>query len=85
MESKVEKKTRKLPVKYASKVMPLLLSIFMTCIVSLVSTLLAVGFTTELLGLWPQAWLMSWLVAFPTLLMVLPVVQRLTRFIVEPH
>lgn len=78
------KKSRKLPAKYEARVMPLLLSIFMTFIVSLVSSLLAVGFSKELVTLWPQAWVTSWVVAFPTLLLVMPMVKRLTKIIVAP-
>lgn len=78
------KKSRKLPAKYEGRVMPLLLSVFMTFIVSFVSTVLAVGFTPKLVTLWPQAWVTSWVVAFPTLLLVLPMVKRLTKAIVAP-
>lgn len=78
------KKSRKIPAKYEARVMPLLLSVFMTFIVSFVSTLLAVGFTPKLFTLWPQAWVTSWVVAFPTLLLVLPLVKRLTKKIVAP-
>lgn len=76
---------RKLPPRYATLVMPLLLSILMTSIVSMISTLRAVGVVPGLLQLWLSAWGLSWLVAFPTLLVVLPVVRRLTAAIVEKN
>lgn len=78
-------RSRKLPARYAALVMPLLLSILMTAIISLVSTLRAVGVIPDLLELWLGAWMVSWLVAFPTLLLVLPVVRRLTAAIVHPQ
>lgn len=74
---------RKLPARYAGIVMPLLLSLLMTCVVSLISTLRSIGFTTHALELWPSAWLLSWLVAFPVLLLVLPLVKRLTAALVD--
>ncbi|MDX1526058.1 MAG: DUF2798 domain-containing protein [Pseudidiomarina maritima] len=74
---------KKLPAKYETKVMPLILSILMTFIVSLVSTIRAVGIPDNFMQLWPQAWLISWLVAFPVLLILLPIVKRLTKLIVE--
>jgi hypothetical protein len=74
---------RKLAPRYGVLVMPLLLSVVMTCIVSLVSTLRSVGLTADLLRIWLSAWALSWLVAFPTLLVVLPLVRRLTAAIVE--
>lgn len=63
--------------------MPLLLSIFMTSIVSLISTLLSVGLAPNLLTLWLRAWGLSWVFAFPTLLLVLPVVRKMTASLVE--
>ncbi|BEP94639.1 hypothetical protein GmRootA79_30230 [Acidovorax sp. A79] len=65
--------------------MPLLLSLLMTFIVSLISTVRVVGFSLDLPRLWMSSWALSWLVAFPTLLLVLPVVRRVTAAIVEPQ
>lgn len=74
----------KLPARSAVWVMPLLLSLLMTCIVSLISTLRVAGFSLDLPRLWFSAWALSWLVAFPTLLLALPVVRRATAAIVAP-
>jgi len=64
--------------------MPLILSLMMTFIVSAISTLYSVGLTPDVHRLWLSAWAMSWLVAFPTLLVVLPVVRRIVALLVEP-
>jgi Protein of unknown function (DUF2798) len=77
------KRWPKLPARCAPVVMPLLLSLLMTCLVSLIATLRSAGLTTEALQLWPGSWLLSWLVAFPVMLLVLPVVRRLTAALVE--
>lgn len=74
---------RKLPARYAGIVMPLLLSLLMTFIVSLISTVRAVGLPPDFVGIWFGSWAMSWLVAFPTLLGVLPLVRRATAAIVD--
>ena len=76
---------RKLPARSAAWVMPLLLSLLMTFIVSLISTLRVVGLSMDLPPLWMSSWALSWLAAFPTLLLVLPLVRRLTAAIVEPQ
>ncbi|KQO26127.1 hypothetical protein ASF16_20260 [Acidovorax sp. Leaf78] len=76
---------RKLPARSATWVMPLLLSLLMTFIVSLISTLRVAGFTLDVLRLWMSSWALSWLVAFPTLLLVLPLVRRATAAIVDPQ
>lgn len=73
----------KLPARAAVWVTPLLLSGLMTFIVSLISTLRSVGFTPALPHLWLGSWAISWLVAFPTLLFVLPLVRRVTAAIVD--
>ncbi|MBD9663822.1 hypothetical protein J2738_000368 [Variovorax paradoxus] len=74
---------RKLPARYAGIVMPFFLSVFMSCIVAGVSTLKSVGLASGLLQMWMSAWGVSWLVAFPSLLVVLPVVRRLVAATVQ--
>lgn len=73
----------KLPARYAAVVLPLLLSVLMTFIVSLVSTLRGIGLAQSFLGIWLSAWGLSWLIAFPTLLVALPLVRRATQAIVR--
>ncbi|GGJ31612.1 DUF2798 domain-containing protein [Neoroseomonas lacus] len=74
----------RIPARFAGIVMPLLLSVIMTCIISGVSTFLALGFSREALDAWPLAWAMSWVFAFPTLLVVLPIVRHLVSVLVAP-
>jgi hypothetical protein len=64
--------------------MPLVLSILMSLIVSGVSTLKSLGTNAAFLSTWPIAWFLSWVVAFPTLLMVLPLVRRIVSLVVQP-
>lgn len=73
----------KLPARYASVVMPLLLSIFMTCIVSMISTFRSLGADPHFVRIWLGAWLISWAIAFPTLLLALPIVRKTTAAIVR--
>ncbi|WP_329605234.1 DUF2798 domain-containing protein [Undibacterium hunanense] len=63
--------------------MPFLLSILMTCIVSLISSLRSVGLEEHFIEIWMGSWALSWVFAFPTLLLVLPLVRRLTLLVVE--
>jgi len=74
---------RKLPARFAPVVMPLVLSILMTFVVSGISTLKSLGPTPAFLATWPAAWAISWLVAFPTLLAVLPLVRRIVSWVVS--
>jgi hypothetical protein len=74
---------RKLPKRFATLLMPLILSLLMTCVVSLISVLKTGGLQPELLTIWLKAWGLSWLVAFPVLLVVLPLVRRIVGLLVE--
>ncbi|MEH6648852.1 MAG: DUF2798 domain-containing protein [Motiliproteus sp.] len=74
---------RKLPTRYAAIVMPFILSCFMTCIVSLISTLRSIGWAESVLNIWMSSWAISWLIAFPALLLMLPVARKLTSLVVR--
>ena len=74
----------RLPARYGAVVMPFILSVMMTFVVSGISTVKALGVTGELLRIWPASWALSWLVAFPTLLFILPLVRRLVALVVAP-
>jgi len=58
------------------------LSILMTAVVSVISTLRSLGATPAFLATWPGPWALSWLVAFPTLLLVPPMVRRIVTLVV---
>ena len=73
-----------LPPSAAAWLMPLVLSLLMTFVVSAISTLRALGPGPDFLAAWPTAWMLSWLVAFPALLLVLPVVRRIVAWLVAP-
>jgi Protein of unknown function (DUF2798) len=75
---------RRLPSRYGAVLMPLLLSILMTGIVSFVASVKHFGLHDGLVPLWLGAWEVSWLIAYPALLLVLPVVRWLTAMLVEP-
>ena len=73
----------KLPARYAAIVMPLVLSVLMTFVVSAISILRSLGPTPAFLATWPATWGISWLVAFPVLLVVLPLVRKIVALAVE--
>lgn len=75
---------KKLPSRYTAIVLPFFLSIIMTFVVSMVSTLRSLGLEDFSINVWMSAWVISWLIAFPTLLLVLPVVRKITARLVEP-
>ncbi|MFB2551421.1 DUF2798 domain-containing protein [Ensifer soli] len=73
-----------LPGRYEAVAFGLLLSGTMSFIVSGLSTLLSSGVSADLPLLWLRAWSASWIVAFPTVLVVAPFVRRtLSRIVIR--
>lgn len=58
-----------------------MLSFLMTLVVSLVTTLVNVGWTAATIS-WLRAWGLSWMIAYPTLLVALPLVRKATAALV---
>ncbi len=75
---------RRLPARFRMPLTVFLLTGIMTLIVSGISTAMALGLSMMALGAWPVTWIGSWTLAFPTMLVVLPVVQALVARIVSP-
>ncbi|MGO4704241.1 DUF2798 domain-containing protein [Microvirga sp. 2MCAF38] len=74
---------RKLPARAQIVVFPLILSFLMSGVVSTIATIRAVGFETGIVWTIVQAWGLSYIIAFPTALIVMPVVRRIVAAIVE--
>jgi hypothetical protein len=74
---------RKLPARYHWLVLPLVMSIFMTCFVSAVSIARVRGIDEEFAAVWLPGWGLSWLVAFPVLIAIMPVVRWVVGILVE--
>lgn len=64
--------------RYAPILFGFLLSGFMSFLVSGISSARALGFSAEAAAAWlPTAWLFSWAVAFPAVLVAAPMVRRI--------
>jgi hypothetical protein len=74
---------RKLPARSQIVVMPMILSLLMSGIVATISTLKAIGWDPHLLPRVLQAWAVSYLIAFPAALVVMPLVRRIVAALVE--
>lgn len=72
-----------IPVRYTWLVMPAVLALLMTFVVSGISTVRALGVSPDFVAKWMGAWVISYLVAYPTLLVVQPVVRRIIGAIIE--
>lgn len=77
----------KLPAKYAAIVMPFFLSGLMSGVVSIINMIKNMGWIDGFFHIWFSSWMLSWLIAFPGVLIVLPLVKKLTAMLVDlpPH
>ena len=75
---------RKLPPRAYPIVFPMILSLLMSGVVSSIATLNAVGLDEGILMKILHAWGLSYAIAFPAALLVMPVVRRIVAAIVEP-
>lgn len=72
-----------IPARFAPVLFGLILSGLMSLIVSGIATARATGMVPEFPGLWMAAWVTSWLVAFPTVLVIAPLARRLVAKVVK--
>ncbi|HGN1705433.1 TPA: DUF2798 domain-containing protein [Providencia rettgeri] len=73
----------KLPARAMIFLVPFILSLVMSGIVSLISTIRALGFTGEVFSPWVSSWMLSWMIAFPTVFFVLPIARRVSSMLVK--
>ena len=74
----------RMPPASAPYLFGLLLSAFMSLLVSGIATFKALGFSSEFLSHWAGSWLTSWVIAFPIVLVVAPIVRRMVAYLTTP-
>lgn len=72
-----------MPSRFAPVLFGFVLSALMSFIVSGIAIFRNAGLVDEFLSLWINAWLPSWLIAFPTVLVVAPLARRLLGMLVK--
>lgn len=70
--------------KYQHIVFALLMSLLMSCIMSFVISVFNVGLVHNIAAIWLKAWLFAFLIAFPTIMLVVPVVRYLVERLLRP-
>lgn len=74
-----------IPARFAPILFGLILSGLMSCMVSGIATLRAVGFVSGLFGQWMTSWAFSWAVAFPVVLVVAPFTRKVVGALTRPN
>jgi hypothetical protein len=72
-----------MPARYAPILFGFILSALMSFLVSGIATFRNAGFGDDFFFTWINAWLPSWLIAFPVVLVVAPVARRLVGVLVK--
>ena len=77
---------QKIHPKHLAWLMPLFLSGIMSGAISCFNMIINKGLVDGFFSLWLHAWSLSWLMAFPLILVVLPLVRRfLMLFMAKPN
>ncbi|MBD8065999.1 DUF2798 domain-containing protein [Devosia sp. PTR5] len=72
-----------MPARFAPILFGFILSGLMSLLVSGIATFRNAGLVDGFFAIWVSAWLPSWLIAFPVVLVVAPVARRLVAFLVK--
>lgn len=73
-----------MPPRYAPILFGFILSAMMSFLVSGIATVRNAGLVDGFFLVWINAWLPSWLIAFPVVLVVAPIARRLVGALVRP-
>ncbi len=69
--------------KYYRLVFAFLMALFMSGLMSLVISVYNMGLVSNIIDIWFHAWPFAFVIAFPTIMMVAPVVDKLTHLIIQ--
>jgi hypothetical protein len=69
--------------KYQSVVFAFFMALLMSCLMSLVITVHNIGLVPDLFSIWLQAWAFAFMVAFPAVMLVAPLVRKLVATLVR--
>lgn len=75
----------KIHPKHLTWLMPLILSGIMSCAISSFNLFLKLGWVDGFFSIWLHAWSLSWLMAFPLIMIMLPLVRKLlSKIVAQP-
>ena len=72
-----------IPRKHHKVVFSFFMSLLMSCIMSFVISVFNVGLVENIVMIWLKAWSFAFAVAFPTILVVSPIVHKLVSLVLH--
>jgi hypothetical protein len=73
-----------IPTQYSHYVFSFFMSLLMSGIMSGCITIFNLGWIADLWQIWLQAWAGAFVIAFPTIVLITPLVRRLVLAVVKP-
>ncbi|EEE38528.1 hypothetical protein RKLH11_2370 [Rhodobacteraceae bacterium KLH11] len=73
-----------IPARFAHALFALIMSGLMSCFVTGIATVRAIGFSPTTFGEWMSSWAFCWPIAFTVILTLGPAVKRLVARLVRP-
>ncbi len=73
-----------IPARFANLAFSFILSGLMSLIISGIATVRSSGVGPDILSLWLGTWITSWVIAFPTVLVVAPIARKLVSLVTAP-
>lgn len=74
-----------IPARFANVLFALIMSGLMSCVVTGIATVKAIGFGPSTFGDWMASWAFCWPIAFTVILTLGPFVKRLVNGMVRPE
>lgn len=71
------------PKKFQPFVFAFFMALLMSCLMSFVITVFNIGLVDNLLTMWLQAWSFAFIVAYPAVVFVAPIVHKLTAMTIQ--
>nr|WP_262984203.1 DUF2798 domain-containing protein [Colwellia hornerae] len=59
------------------------MALLMSCIMSFVISVFNVGLVTNIVSIWLQAWSFAFIIAFPTIVIISPMVHKLVSLVLH--
>ncbi len=74
-----------IPKQYTPLVFSFFMAFLMSGIMSCVITVFNIGWVENLLLIWLKAWAFAFVIAFPTIVLISPIVRKLVSFVIVDH
>ena len=74
-----------IPKQYTAQVFAFFMALLMSGIMSFVISAFNIGWAEGILIIWLHAWMLAFVVAFPTIMVVSPLVRKLVALVINEH